>query len=80
MLLSCSAAPDRRSGGLPVGELEVLVLDTELRLPALQLKLPDLSSLLLERKSSKEASVLAILDLHARLLNLELKALIARRK
>jgi hypothetical protein len=65
-------------GGLPVGELELLVLDTELSLPALQFKLPDLSPLLLERKCSKEASVLAVLEVDARLLNLELKALIAR--
>ena len=67
---------DSDQGGLPAGELELLVLDAKLSLPALQLKLPDLSSLLLERKCSKEASVLAVLELDARLLYLQLKALI----
>ena len=69
---------DSDQGGFPAGELELLVLDAELSLPALQLKLPDLSSLLLERKCSKEASVLAVLELDARLLYLQLKALVAR--
>ena len=69
---------DSDQGGFPAGELELLVLDAELSLPALQLKLPDLSSLLLERKCSKEASVLAVLELDARLLYLQLNALVAR--
>ena len=69
---------DSNQGGLPVGELELFALGTELSLPALQFKLPDLSPLLLERKCSKEASVLAVLELDARLLYLQLKALIAR--
>ena len=67
---------DSNQGGLPAGELELLVLDSELSLPALQFKLPDLSSLLFERKCRKEASVLAVLKLNARLLYLQLKALI----
>ena len=45
---------DSSQGGPPVGELELLVFDTELSLPALQFKLSDLSPLLLERKCSKE--------------------------
>ena len=40
--------------------------------------MPDLSSLLFERKCSKEASILAVLELDARLLHLQLKALITR--
>ena len=69
---------DSSQGSLPVGELQLLVLDTELSLPALPFKLPNFCALLLERKCSKKASVFPLLELDARLLNLELKALTAR--
>ena len=64
-------------GGLPAGQLKLLVLDTDLSLPALQLKLSNLCALLLEQKCSKKASVLHLLELNMCLLNLELKMLAA---
>ena len=65
-------------GGLPAGQLKLLVLDADLSLPALQLKLSDLCALLLERKCSEKTGVLHLLELNARLLNLELETLAAR--
>ena len=76
-LLLSEVELDSDQGSFPAGELELLVLDAELSLPALQLKLPDLSSLLLEQKCSKEASVLAVLELDVHLLYLQLNVLVA---
>ena len=80
---SCSSARSKwtaaRAAFLLVSSgLELLVLDTELCLPALQFELSNFCALLLERKCSKEASALALLKLDAHLLNLEPKALVAR--
>ena len=75
-LLLSEVKLDSNQGSFPAGELKLLVLDTELSLPALQLKLPDLSSLLLEWKCSKEASILAVLELDAHLLYLQLNMLV----
>ena len=79
MSSKCTAGLPSSQGGLSAGELELLVLGTELGLPALQVEPPNLCARLLKWKCSEQAGVLPLLELNlcVLMINEEMKALVA---